>query len=210
MRERINIMKENDWTKSICELLQKQDLGNNIYIDVLKKIPYAFEISSFDEDWEIETQNFSKASFETDMVVYEKSNGKIIPRVIIEAKVRRLTTHDAITYSHKAMCHKNVIPFIRYGIMLGARKTYPLPGRLFRHGTNFDFIFSFVDYSPSDLEVDKFVEMVKKEITYSRQIEEILFNSKSHNKKRYYMLQKEFHLEEMDEKYDKTLDSDIT
>lgn len=34
MRERINIMKENDWTKSICELLQKQDLGNNIYIDV--------------------------------------------------------------------------------------------------------------------------------------------------------------------------------
>ena len=87
-------MKENDWTKSICELLQKQDLGNNIYIDVLKKIPYAFEISSFDEDWEIETQNFSKASFETDMVVYEKSNGKIIPRVIIEAKVRIVETAE--------------------------------------------------------------------------------------------------------------------
>ena len=191
-------MKENDWTKSICELLQKQDLGDNIYIDVLKKIPYAFEISSFNRDWEVESENFRETSFETDMVIYEKYNDRIVPRVIIESKVGTVSTHDAITYSHKAMYHKNVIPFVRYGIMLGARETYPLPGRLFRHGTNFDFLFSFVDYLPSEKEVSTFVEMVKKEITYSRQIEEILTNSRSRNRKRYYMLQKEFHLEEME------------
>ncbi len=191
-------MKENDWTKSICELLQKQDLGDNIHIDVLKKIPYAFEISSFNDEWEIDKDSFSETSFETDMVVYEKLNNKIIPRVIIEAKVGTVTTHDAITYSHKAMYHKNVIPYVRYGIMLGARETYPLPGRLFRHGTNFDFLFSFVDYLPADKEIRAFVEMVKKEITYSRQFEEILSNSRSRNRKRYYMLQKEFHLEEME------------
>lgn len=192
-------MKENDWTKSICELLQKQDLGENIYIDVLKKIPYAFEISSFNDEWEIDKNSFSETSFETDMVVYEKLNNKIVPRVIIESKVGTVTTHDAITYSHKAMYHKNVIPYVRYGIMLGARETYPLPGRLFRHGTNFDFLFSFVDYLPSDKEINAFIEMVKKEITYSRQFEEILSNSRSRNRKRYYMLQKEFHLEEMDD-----------
>ena len=191
-------MKENDWTKSICELLQKQDLGDNIHIDVLKKIPYAFKISSFNDEWEIDKDSFSETSFETDMIVYEKLNNKIIPRVIIEAKVGTVTTHDAITYSHKAMYHKNVIPYVRYGIMLGARETYPLPGRLFRHGTNFDFLFSFVDYLPSDKEIRAFVEMVKKEITYSRQFEEILSNSRSRNRKRYYMLQKEFHLEEME------------
>ena len=192
-------MKENDWTKSICELLKKHDLGENIYIDVLKKIPYAFEISSFNDEWEIDKDSFSETSFETDMVVYEKLNNKIIPRVIIEAKVGTVTTHDAITYSHKAMYHKNVIPYVRYGIMLGARETYPLPGRLFRHGTNFDFLFSFVDYLPSDKEINAFIEMVKKEITYSRQFEEILSNSRSRNRKRYFMLQKEFHLEEMDD-----------
>lgn len=191
-------MRENEWTKSICELLQKQDLGDNIYIDVLKKIPYAFEISTFNKDWEIEPENFRETSFETDMVIYEKCNDRIVPRVIVESKVGTVTTHDAITYSHKAMYHKNVIPFVRYGIMLGARQTYPLPGRLFRHGTNFDFLFSFVDYLPSDKEVSAFVEMVKKEITYSRQFEEILTNSRSRNRKRYYMLQKEFHLEEME------------
>lgn len=192
------MMKENEWTKSICELLRQQDLGENICIDVLKKIPYAFEISYFDEDWEVSEENFDKSSFETDMLIYEKASGKIIPRVIVEAKIGTVTTHDAITYSHKAMYHKNVIPFVRYGIMLGARETYPLPGRLFRHGTNFDFLFSFVGYEPSEKEITAFVDMLKREIIYSRQIEEILSNSRSRGRKRYFMLQKEFHLEEMD------------
>lgn len=98
-----------------------------------------------------------------------------------------------------AAYHKNVIPFVRYGIMLGARKKYPLPGRLFRHGTNFDFLFSFVDYQPTDKELDTFIEMLKKEILYSHKIEEILFNSRSRSRKRYYMLQKEFHLEEFED-----------
>lgn len=191
-------MKENEWTKSICELLKQQNLGENIYIDVLKKIPYAFEISSFNDDWEFDTESIDTISFETDMVIYEKLNGKIIPRVIIESKIGTVTTHDAITYSHKAMYHKNVIPFVRYGIMLGDRATYPLPGRLFRHGTNFDFLFSFVKYLPSDKELTTFVDMLKREIVYSRQFEEILSNSRSRNRKRYFMLQKEFHLEEMD------------
>ena len=191
-------MKENDWTKSICELLQKHGLGDNICVDVLKKIPYAFEISSFNEEWEVDAESFDETSFETDLVVYEKVDGKIIPRVIIEAKVGTVTTHDAITYSHKAMYHKNVIPFVRYGIMLGDRETYPLPGRLFRHGTNFDFLFSFTDYEPSEKEISTFIDMLKREITYSRQIEEILSNSRSRGRKRYFMLQKEFHLEEMD------------
>ena len=191
-------MRENDWTKEICEILRTQNLGENIYADVLKKIPYAFEISSFSEDWGITPDAFDETVFETDMVVYEKKGAKIIPRVIVESKVGTVTTHDAITYSQKAMYHKNVIPFVRYGIMLGARETYPLPGRLFRHGTNFDFLFSFVDYMPTVREKDAFVGMIKNEIEYSRKIEEILTNSRSRNRKRYYMLQKEFHLEEME------------
>ena len=192
-------MKENDWTRSLCEIIKAHDIGENIYIDVLKKIPYAFEVSAFNEDWKVDEESLCETSFETDLIVYEKSNGKIIPRVIIESKVGTVTTHDAITYSHKAMYHKNVIPFVRYGIMLGARETYPLPGRLFRHGTNFDFLFSFVDYQPTEKELDMFIQMLKKEIVYSHKIEEILFNSRSRTRKRYYMLQKEFHLEEFDD-----------
>lgn len=189
-------MRENDWTKLICETLRSQNLEENIYIDTLKKIPYAYEIKAFTDDWDID--EYEQTLFETDMVVYEKNGDKIIPRVIIESKLESVTTHDAITYSHKASYHKNVIPFVRYGIMCGNREHYPLPGRLFRHGTNFDFLFSFVGYEPSDEEKEVFVEMIKKEIQYSRQLEEILSNSRSKNRKRYFMLQKEFHLKEME------------
>ena len=79
---------------------------------------------------------------ETDLLVFEKTD-IIKPRIIIESKINSVTTHDAITYIYKAQTHKNVTPYIRYGIMLGNRKHYPLPGRLFRHGTNFDFMISF-------------------------------------------------------------------
>lgn len=191
-------MRENEWTRNICEWLQKEDLGENIFVDVFKKIPYAFEIKSFSEDWEVNEPD--ETFFETDMIVYEKVDGKIIPRVIIESKVESVTTHDAITYSHKASYHKNVIPFVRYGIMCGNRDTYPLPGRLFRHGTNFDFLFSFVGYEPSDKEKSVFLEMLKKEVQYSKQFEEILSNSRSRDRKKYYMLQKEFHLMEFEVK----------
>ena len=188
-------MKENDWTKSICDMLCQSELGENIHIDTLKKIPYAFEIEFFSEDWEIDT--YATTDFETDMVIYEEQDGKIVPRVIIEAKLGSVTTHDAITYSHKASYHKNVMPFVRYGIICGDREKYPLPGRLFRHGTNFDFLFSFVGCTPSEYEKKVFLEMLRKEIDYSRQLEEILTNSRSRSRKRYFMLQKDFHLEEM-------------
>ena len=143
-------MRENDWTKLICEMLQNGVLGENIFIDTLRKIPYAYEIKSFTEDWNID--EYDQTLFETDMIIYEMRDDKIIPRVIVESKIESVTTHDAITYSNKANYHKNVVPFVRYGIMCGNRGHYPLPGRLFRHGTNFDFLFSFIGYEPSEKE----------------------------------------------------------
>jgi len=190
-------MKENDWTRSICNWLQTEDLGENIYVDVFKKVPYAFEIKSFTEAWNINEQD--ETLFETDMIIYEKVDSKIIPRVIIESKVESITTHDAITYSCKASYHKNVIPFVRYGIMCGNRETYPLPGRLFRHGNNFDFLFSFIGYEPSNREKRVFLEMLQKEVQYSKQFEEILSNSRNKNRKKYFMLQKELYLLELDD-----------
>ena len=31
-------MKENDWTKSLCEIIKARSIGENIHIDVLQKI----------------------------------------------------------------------------------------------------------------------------------------------------------------------------
>lgn len=185
-------MNENNWTKSICNILKSQKLGDNIYVDVLRKIPYAIDIISLTADWEIKEKN--NLSFETDLIVYEKIEEKIIPRVVIESKVESVSTHDAITYSQKAFDYKYIIPYLRYGIMLGNRKNYPLPGRLFRHGVNFDFYFSFVGVKPTNNEVKDLVDMIRREIKYSKQLEEILKDNRKKDRKRYYMLQKKFYL----------------
>lgn len=188
-------MKENEWTLSIKELLEQCDVGENIYFDTLKKVPYAQEILSYNLDFK--ERNEHVMSFETDLLIYEKDKEIIKPRIIVEAKIDNVSTHDAITYSYKAQSHKNVTPYIRYGIMLGNRGHYPLPGRLFRHGTNFDFMISFKDYELSEYEKLAFVELIKKEISYSKSIEEMIYESRSKDRKKYFILQKELRLEEL-------------
>ena len=85
-----------------------------------------------------------KRAYETDLLVSEKvTDQKWKPRLIIEVKIKAVTTHDAITYSQKASEHKIVHPYLRYGILVGSREHYPLPGLLFRHGVHFDFMLSW-------------------------------------------------------------------
>ena len=81
--------------------------------------------------------------------------------------------------------------------MLGEREKYPLPGRLFRHGTNFDFMFSFSAEKPSDKEWKAFVEMLENEVLYSRQLEEMLHGYIIQVCRTNYMLQKKLELKEM-------------
>lgn len=188
-------MNENEWTKSICDRLRDNFNDGIIFVDTLCKIPYSQEIVCYDSEWN--TKDILPSSFETDLVIYEKNDTIIKPRVVIEAKLGSITTHDAITYSYKAEKHKYITPYLRYGIMIGNRSHYPLPGRLYRHGTNFDFMFSFSGMSPDIDEWISFVEMLAKEISYSRTTEEMLHESRSKDRKRYYMLQKQLIVKEI-------------
>lgn len=188
-------MTENEWTKYICDKLQVFLKKNNLYAKTLQDIPYSQEIIDYSDNWEPEY--LCPSCFETDLVIFEKENGRIKPRVIVEAKLGKISTHDAITYSYKAEKHKNIMPFLRYGIMIGDRGDYPLPGRLFRHGTNFDFMFSFSDVEPSNGEWKSYKEMILKEVGYSRLMEEMLHESRKKDRKHYYMLQKQLFLKEL-------------
>lgn len=80
--------------------------------------------------------------YETDLLIYEENERKRVPRVVIEAKFQKVTTHDAIIYSEKATEHKALMPFLRYGIMIGAMEEAELPWRLVSHGSDFDFMFA--------------------------------------------------------------------
>jgi len=186
-------MHEVEWVKTIVapsieERLQQKD--ENLSLRVGYKLPYAYEICTYENDEACENWPMR---YETDLLVVENSDKeKWIPRVVIEAKGNgAINTHDAITYSHKAATHRQVHPYLRYGILLGDRKHYPLPGRLFRHGTQFDFMISWVEHEPRKQELDDTVDVLLKEVDASRILERIIFDSRKKNRDHYTVLHKE-------------------
>ncbi len=187
-------MTENEWTKSICVRLNEELQSKSLFAETLRDLPYSQEILHYKKNCEGDTWTamyMDPISFETDLVIYEEAEAVVKPRVVIEAKIQSVTTHDAITYSYKAEKHKNITPYLRYGIMLGDRGKYPLPGRLFRHGTNFDFMFSFSGTEPTQDEWKSFMELIFNEVDYSRIMEKMLHENRKKDRKHYYMLEKQ-------------------
>src|SRR6266700_4249394 len=71
------------------------------------------------------------SAFQTDLCVFDqKSDGVVIPRVVLEFKTS-ITTHDVITYSAKARKHKQVYPYLRYGLVV--LNSAVVPRRFFIH-----------------------------------------------------------------------------
>jgi hypothetical protein len=148
------------------------------------RLSYAHEIREYTGT---EPSLRNTVAYATDVLITEQIADSIWrPRVVIEAKLGKVTTYDAITYSEKAATHKNVHPYLRSGILLGDRKHHPLPGRLFRHGAYFDFMLSWVAMMPSQSELDLFLCLIRD----SRDLEDILYTSRSPRRKRYTLLHK--------------------
>ena len=99
-----------------------------------------------------------------------------------------MTTHDAITYSQKAANHRSVFPYLRYGIMLGNRQHYPLPGRLYRHGTQFDFMISFRGYKPSTKELEAFRDVLIAGVKVSQALENMIYESRRRDRDQHTLL----------------------
>lgn len=99
-----------------------------------------------------------------------------------------INTHDAITYSQKAANHKSVFPYLRYGIMLGNRQHHPLPGRLYRHGTQFDFMISFREYEPMAKEITTFEKVLLEEVQASRTLENMIYQSRKRDREHHTVL----------------------
>jgi hypothetical protein len=189
-------MNETEWVEIVAKQL-RSSFGDDekILIETQRKLAYAYEILSYDENWEIKSGK--PTLYTTDLLISEKANDEIKPRVVIEAKILGVTTHDAITYSQKAMTHKSVHPYLRYGIMLGGMKVSPLPGRLIRHGSNFDFMISFSDFELSLNELKKLSSIIRSQISVSRELEGMLYQSRLSSRKRYLVVEKELLLSEL-------------
>ena len=157
-------MKEREWVHELIPELQQRvsALDSSLVVEDGYKLPYASEVRRYSSKGPAQR---NALSYETDILVSERDGeGSWVPRVVIETKLKSVTTHDAITYSQKAATHKNVHPYLRYGILLAARKHHPLPGRLFRHGANFDFMISWRTLEPLNDEWESLLYVLSAEV----------------------------------------------
>jgi hypothetical protein len=115
-----------------------------------------------------------QSAFQTDLCVFEEIDSDTkIPRVVLEFK-SRLTTHDVLTYSSKARKHKQVYPYLRYGLVIGSETT--IPGRFFTHNESLDFRVAASSYKANRLH-ELFAKLLKDEVAASRELERIAFGS---------------------------------
>jgi len=114
-------------------------------------------------------------SFQTDLMI-KKNN---LPLVVIETKFGGFSTHDVLTYSTKALKHKEIYPYLRYGFVVGGVKI--IQNRFFTHNLGFDFAIAIEDVNNLKL----FIDLVKKQIKNSEMLLKIL---KEKNKTKLFSL----------------------
>jgi hypothetical protein len=119
-----------------------------------------------------ERQRRGVSAFQTDLCVFEqKANDITLPRVVLEFKAG-ITTHDVLTYSAKARKHKQVYPYLRYGIVVSEEAC--VPHRFFIHNEALDFFAPLKNITHAQLE-DFFSRLMKCEVRTSKRMESIAF-----------------------------------
>src|ERR1051325_6046793 len=117
-----------------------------------------------------------QAAFQTDLCVFEQREADIeLPRVVLEFKTR-LTTHDVLTYSTKARRHKQVYPYLRYGLVLGGSSV--VPRRFFRHNEALDFVLAAAALTNKSFR-QAFASLVSAEVAASQTLERLSFAAAS-------------------------------
>jgi hypothetical protein len=115
------------------------------------------------------------SAFQTDLCIFEGRSDEVsLPRVAIEFKTR-ITTHDVLTYSSKAVKHKQIYPYLRYGMI--ASDEPHIPGRVFTHNEGLDFFAATQGLSERKLR-GFFKELVQEEVKNSETLENIAFGKK--------------------------------
>ena len=114
------------------------------------------------------------SAFQTDLCVFEtQPSGVVIPRVVLEFKTK-ITTHDVLTYSAKARKHKQVYPYLRYGVIMSEERH--IAGRVFNHNESLDFGAAVGQLVNAELRAF-FTALFEEEIAASRRLDSVFFGA---------------------------------
>jgi hypothetical protein len=166
-------MTEREWVETLRCRIEKSLSRREILVETAIRLPYALHVVRYREGT-TEPAVTDPRKYQTDLLISERIDpSDWVPRVVVEFKLGNVTTHDALTYSAKAATHKNIHPYLRYGIVIGAHPG-PVPVRLVRHGHQFDFMFTLASKGFAAAEFGQLIKLMNEEIRASQAIGTIL------------------------------------
>jgi hypothetical protein len=186
---------EREWARSLQERLDIElrscdTEGWAVRVDAGDRLAYAHEILRYDKGGPADVHT---PGYQTDLLAYDiRDTGDWIPRVVVECK-QGITTHDALTYSTKACTHKQVHPYLRYGLLIAGYET-ALPGRVIRHGAYFDFMMVWSSQEPTQEEWADLIEVLSGEVGSSRTLQALLTESRLQERERFRLLHRPLRL----------------
>jgi len=168
---------EKEWIEAVADRIrsdgQLEELdGISVRVGTGAKLPYTYEVL------DLEANGASKnraIDYQTDLLLYDQlDDGWWAPRVVIKCILGQVTSHNALAFSARAARHKHVHPYLRYGVLVGGKNLFSVPGvRMFRHGDRFDFAVSWLDEIASEADWALFAEILREEVQRSRTIQEL-------------------------------------
>ena len=90
-------LREREWVHQLVPRLQADLKKGDPNLEVRDgyRLAYSREVLSYDGD---EAKHEAGMRYETDLLIVERIGSNWTPRVVVEAKLGTVTTHDAITY----------------------------------------------------------------------------------------------------------------
>lgn len=159
-------MDEKEFTKEIQRKLQVELVGYEVLTG--ENLVYRVII---DDKVEYKPKNPKKPSrgnlsFQTDLMIKQNS----LPLVIIETKYGGFSTHDVLTYSIKAQKHKEIYPYIRYGLLI--ENSNIIYNRFFTHNSGFDFALAIKNIETES--INKLIRVINAQIENAKKLLDIL------------------------------------
>ena len=136
-----------------------------------KSILYKIEVDAFGKVTHDSLDNPTRGrfAFQTDVLITKAS----LPLVVIELKVGSFTTHDVITYSWKAVRHRQVYPYLRYGFVVFGLDA--LGRRFVTHREGFDFALALLDTAAIETDL---VALVGRQLTSAERMSALTRSSR--------------------------------
>lgn len=151
----------------------RRDLGDKFTIHRGKSLLYKLEVDVDGElrpkHQDLQSPKRGQYAFQTDILI--EAIKPAIPLVVVELKFGGFSTHDIITYSQKAVRHKEIYPYLRYGFVVGGSTS--LSKKFLTHNQGIDFAMS-VSSLDTKGECAALIQLVERQIEDAQRLVELM------------------------------------